>query len=71
MVFGMSPLPPQEQCQTSGDHLKAGIIGLSSGVFGGVTSIFTQPYRGAVESGVGVYCTCEKGEGLGFSMLLG
>lgn len=50
-----NPPSPQEQCQTSGDHLKAGIIGLSSGVFGGVTSIFTQPYRGAVESGVGVH----------------
>jgi vacuolar protein sorting-associated protein 13D len=47
----------QEQCQTSGDHLKAGIIGLSSGVFGGMTSIFTQPYRGAVESGVGGFIT--------------
>ena len=46
--------PLQESCQTSGDHLRAGIIGFSSGVFGGVTSIFTQPYRGAMESGVGV-----------------
>jgi vacuolar protein sorting-associated protein 13D len=47
----------QEQCQTTGDHLKAGFIGLSSGVFGGMTSIFTQPYRGARESGVGGFIT--------------
>ena len=53
-IIGTPPPSPQEQCQTSGDHLKAGIMGLSSGVFGGMTSIFTQPYRGAVESGVGV-----------------
>ena len=32
----------------------AGFMGLSSGVFGGVTSMFTQPYLGAKESGVGV-----------------
>ena len=43
-----------ESCQTSSDHFKAGLIGLSSGVFGGFTSIFTQPYRGAQEYGVGV-----------------
>ena len=55
--FGLVPPSPQELCQTSGDHLKAGIMGLSSGVFGGMTSIFTQPYRGAVESGVGVRMT--------------
>ena len=54
LAVGMVPPTPQEQCQTTGDHLKAGFIGLSSGVFGGMTSIFTQPYRGARESGVGV-----------------
>jgi len=32
-----------EGCQTSGDHLKAGLMGLSSGMFGGITSIVTQP----------------------------
>lgn len=43
-----------ESCQTSGDHLKAGLIGLSSGVFGGMTSIVTQPIKEARSYGVGV-----------------
>lgn len=43
-----------ESCQTSGDHFKAGLINLTSGIFGGVTSILTQPYKGAIEEGVGV-----------------
>uniref|UniRef100_A0A1X7VPU8 Uncharacterized protein n=1 Tax=Amphimedon queenslandica TaxID=400682 RepID=A0A1X7VPU8_AMPQE len=42
-----------ESCQTSGDHFKAGLINLTSGIFGGMTSILTQPYKGAVEEGVG------------------
>jgi vacuolar protein sorting-associated protein 13D len=42
-----------ESCQTSGDHFKAGLINLTSGIFGGVTSILTQPYKGAVEDGMG------------------
>ena len=46
-----------ESCQTSGDHLKAGLMGLSSGVFGGMTSLFTQPYKGAQEHGIGVRAT--------------
>ena len=43
-----------ESCQSSSDHLRAGLIGLSSGVFGGLTSMFTQPVRGAKEDGLGV-----------------
>ena len=43
-----------ESCQTSGDHLKAGLMGLSSGVFGGMTSIVTQPLKDAKSYGVGV-----------------
>lgn len=43
-----------EGCQSSGDHFRAGLIGLTSGVFGGVTSLITQPYKGAQEYGIGV-----------------
>ena len=43
-----------ESCQSSTDHLRAGLIGLSNGVFGGLTSIFTQPVRGARDDGLGV-----------------
>lgn len=43
-----------ESCQSSSDHFKAGLMGLSSGVFGGVTSIMAQPYKGAQEYGIGV-----------------
>ena len=43
-----------ESCQSSSDHFKAGLIGLTSGIFGGMTSILTQPYKGVVEEGVGV-----------------
>ena len=43
-----------DNCQTSSDHLTAGLIGLSSGVFGGITSIFTQPYYSAKSDGIGV-----------------
>ena len=47
-----------ESCQSSSDHLRAGLIGLSSGVFGGLTSIFTQPVQGAKEDGLGVSLPC-------------
>jgi vacuolar protein sorting-associated protein 13D len=40
-------------CQTSSDHLSAGLIGLSSGIFGGLTSMVTQPYYGMVNEGIG------------------
>ena len=43
-----------ENCHTSGDHFKAGLMSLTSGVFGGVTSIFTQPYKEVKEYGIGV-----------------
>ena len=43
-----------ESCQSSGDHFKAGLINLTGGIFGGMSSIITQPYKGAVEEGVGV-----------------
>lgn len=46
-----------ESCQSSSDHLRAGLIGLSSGVFGGLTSMITQPVRGAKEDGLGVSLT--------------
>lgn len=47
-----------ESCQSSSDHLRAGLIGLSSGVFGGLTSMFTQPVQGAKEDGLGVSIAC-------------
>ena len=43
-----------ESCQSSGDHFKAGLINLTGGIFGGMSSIITQPYKGAVEEGIGV-----------------
>ena len=43
-----------ESAQSSSEHFQAGLIGLTSGVFGGVTSLITQPYKGALEYGVGV-----------------
>ena len=48
-------------CQSSGDHFQAGLINLTGGLFGGVTSIITQPYKGAVEDGFGV---SYQGEGV-------
>ena len=50
-----------DTCQTSSDHLTAGLIGLSSGVFGGLTSIFTQPYYSARDEGIGVRGGGEEG----------
>ena len=32
----------------------AGLMGFTGGVFSGLTSIVTQPYKGAQESGIGV-----------------
>ena len=46
-----------DSCQTSGDHFKAGVMGFASGVFGGATSLITQPYKGAQDSGLMV-CVC-------------
>ena len=43
-----------ESCHTSSEHFQAGLINLTSGIFGGMTSMLTQPYKGAVEQGVGV-----------------
>ena len=40
--------------QTSSEHFTGGLIGLSSGLFGGITSIITQPYYGARQEGIGV-----------------
>ncbi len=39
---------------TSSSHLKAGLKGLTFGVVGGLTSIFTQTYQGVSEDGVEV-----------------
>ncbi len=43
-----------ESCQTSGDHLKAGLMGLSSGVFGGMMSMVTQPIKDTRSYGITV-----------------
>lgn len=32
----------------------AGLMGFTGGVFSGITSLVTQPYKGAQESGIGV-----------------
>jgi len=37
-----------------GSHLMAGIKGLGYGLFGGLTSVFTQTYEGAKHEGVEV-----------------
>ncbi|XP_046850639.1 RISC-loading complex subunit tarbp2-like isoform X2 [Xenia sp. Carnegie-2017] len=42
----------ERQCQSSGDHLVAGIKGLGMGFMGDLTSIVTQPTEGANEKGV-------------------
>ena len=39
---------------SSSSHLKAGLKGLTFGVVGGLTSIFTQTYQGISEDGVEV-----------------
>ncbi|XP_071113916.1 intermembrane lipid transfer protein VPS13D-like [Haliotis cracherodii] len=41
----------QQSCST-GDHLIAGMKGLGYGIFGGITSVFTQPISGAKAEGV-------------------
>ena len=39
---------------TSSGHLSAGVKGFAFGVVGGLTSMFTQTYKGAAEDGVEV-----------------
>lgn len=43
-----------ESAQSGGGYLMAGLMGFTGGVFSGITSIVTQPYKGAQESGIGV-----------------
>ena len=43
-----------ENCQSSGDHLVAGLAGLAHGVLGGLTSVVHQTYQGSVDDGVTV-----------------
>ena len=43
-----------ESAQTGGGYFKAGLMGFTGGVFSGITSMITQPYKGAQESGIGV-----------------
>jgi vacuolar protein sorting-associated protein 13D len=40
--------------QSSGGHILAGVKGFGNGLFGAVTSIFTQPYDGFKEDGIEV-----------------
>ncbi|KFM78297.1 Vacuolar protein sorting-associated protein 13D, partial [Stegodyphus mimosarum] len=42
----------QQSASTGNDHLMAGLKGLGFGLIGGVTSVFTQTYEGAVQEGV-------------------
>ena len=43
-----------ERGSSSSDHLVAGLKGLGMGIFGGLTSIVTQPIEGASRKGVSV-----------------
>ena len=43
-----------ESAQSGGGYFMAGLMGFTGGVFSGLTSIVTQPYKGAQESGIGV-----------------
>ena len=43
-----------EGAQSGGGYLMAGLMGFTGGVFSGITSMVTQPYKGAQESGIGV-----------------
>ena len=45
------------QQQSSSSHMSAGLKGLTKGVFGGLTSMITEPLEGASKKGVGV---CRK-----------
>lgn len=51
------------QISTAGgnEHLIAGLKGLGFGLFGGMTSVFTQTYEGAVQEGVQVSFTLNYG----------
>ncbi|GFQ85231.1 vacuolar protein sorting-associated protein 13D [Trichonephila clavata] len=42
----------QQSSARGNDHLMAGLKGLGFGLIGGVTSVFTQTYEGAVQEGV-------------------
>ena len=42
------------QQQSSSSHMSAGLKGLTKGVFGGLTSMITEPLEGASKKGVGV-----------------
>ncbi|CAL1290806.1 unnamed protein product [Larinioides sclopetarius] len=42
----------QQSAVRGNDHLMAGLKGLGFGLIGGVTSVFTQTYEGAVQEGV-------------------
>ncbi|GIY47635.1 vacuolar protein sorting-associated protein 13D [Caerostris extrusa] len=42
----------QQSAARGNDHLVAGLKGLGFGLIGGVTSVFTQTYEGAVQEGV-------------------
>ena len=44
--------------QSSTSHMSAGLKGLGKGVFGGLTSIITEPLEGASKKGVGVRKCC-------------
>ena len=43
-----------ESAQSGGGYFMAGLMGFTGGVFSGITSMVTQPYKGAQESGIGV-----------------
>ena len=43
-----------ESAQTGGGYFMAGLMGFTGGVFSGLTSMISQPYKGAQESGIGV-----------------
>ena len=53
-----------ESAQSGGGYIMAGLMGFTGGVFSGLTSMVTQPYKGAQEAGIGVRdcgsakCTC-------------
>ena len=43
-----------ESAQSGGGYIMAGLMGFTGGVFSGLTSMVTQPYKGAQEAGIGV-----------------
>lgn len=46
------------RASSSGSHFSAGLKGLGMGVFGGLTSMVTQPIEGASRKGVSVSVIC-------------